>query len=121
MKHTTPFSPGSLPRVLLAAALAFAARAAAAQDTTPKKDETVKMEEFNVTGSYLPPAANAVAIPVITVDTKSIQNSGNNTNVLDILKKTVPQFSGNTNLGSENGNIANRSEERRVGKECRYR
>ena len=107
MKHTTPFSPGSLLRILFAAALASAARAATAQDTTPKKDETVKMEAFNVTGSYLPPAANAVAIPVITVDVKTIQNSGNNTNVLDILKKTVPQFSGNTNLGSENGNIAN--------------
>lgn len=107
MNHTTPFSSGRLLRVLLAASLAFAARAASAQDTPPKKDDTVKMETFNVTGSYLPPAANAVAIPVITVDTKAIQNSGNNTNVLDILKKTVPQFSGNTNLGSENGNISN--------------
>jgi iron complex outermembrane receptor protein len=95
---------------LLATSLAFAARAASAQETTdatPKKDDTVKMETFNVTGSYLPPAANAVAVPVITINTKSIENSGENINVLDILKKTVPQFSGNTNLGSENGNIAN--------------
>ena len=119
MKNTTPFSSGRLLRVLLAASLAFAARAASAQDasttttttttteTTPKKDDTVKMETFNVTGSYLPPAANAVAVPVITISTKAIENSGENINVLDILKKTVPQFSGNTNLGSSNGNISN--------------
>jgi len=39
------------------------------------------MEKFQVTGSYLTPAANSVAIPVITVDSKTIQNSGNSTNV----------------------------------------
>ena len=109
MNHTTPFSSGRLLRVLLAASLAFAARAASAQDTPPKKDDTVKMETFNVTGSYLPPAANAVAVPVITIGTKAIENSGENVNILDILKKTVPQFSGNTNLGSSNGNIQNNS------------
>ena len=109
MKHTTPFSIGRRTRACLVLGFAFTAGVAFAQDpaATSKKDETVKMEAFNVTGSYLPPAANVVAIPVITVDTKTIQNSGNNTNVLDILKKTVPQFAGNTNLGSENGNISN--------------
>ncbi len=109
MKHPTPFSTGRLPRALLVLGLALAASVASAQDsTTPsKKDETIKMETFNVTGSYLPPAANVVAIPVITVDSKTIQNSGENVNILDVLKKTVPQFSGNTNLGHENGNIAN--------------
>ncbi|WP_172830221.1 TonB-dependent receptor [Opitutus sp. GAS368] len=62
-----------------------------------------------VTGSYLPVAANSVAIPVITVDSKSIENSGNNTNVLEILRKTVPQFSGNGNLGSANSNVGSGS------------
>lgn len=114
MNKTTLFSPGGLARALLAFGLTFAARAAFAQDpnpavttTTEKKDETVQMAAFNVTGSYLAPAANVVAIPVITVDAKAIQNSGENVNVLDILKKTVPQFTGNTNLGHENGNISN--------------
>ena len=107
MKYTTPFDTGRLRRSLFAAGFALAAAAATAQDPAPKKEDTVKMDTFNVTGSYLPPAANVVAIPVITVDAKTIQNSGENINVLDILKKTVPQFSGNTNLGHENGNIAN--------------
>ncbi len=67
------------------------------------------MEKFDVTGSYLPVAANAVAIPVITVDSKTIENSGNNTSVLEILRKTVPQFSGNGNLGSSNANVSSGS------------
>src|SRR5258708_6214369 len=89
----------------------FAARTAIAQQTAPAENTTdaVKLEKFVVTGSYLPVAANSVAIPVITVDSKSIENSGNNTNVLEILRKTVPQFSGNGNLGSANSNVGSSS------------
>lgn len=74
---------------------------------TPK--DTTVMEKYSVTGSYLTPAANAVAIPVITVDSKMIQNSGNSTSVLEILRKTVPQFNGNTNIGSGNANVGSGS------------
>ena len=82
-----------------------------APDTTttapaPAKDQAVQMEKFQVTGSYLTPAANSVAIPVITVDSKAIANSGEATNILEILRKTVPQFSGNSNIGSNNANIS---------------
>ena len=77
--------------------------------TTPAKDQTTVMEKFQVTGSYLTPAANSVAIPVITVDSKAIANSGEATNILEILRKTVPQFSGNANLGSNNANISSGS------------
>jgi len=100
---------------LLATAGLFAVPGAFAQETTttttttttatPAKEKTVEMEKFQVTGSYLTPAANSVAIPVITVDSKAIANSGSSTNVLEILRKTVPQFNGNTNLGSNNANI----------------
>ena len=101
------------PLALLGVGLSlFAAQAAFAQTPAPvaaKVDETVKLEKFVVTGSYLPLAANSVAIPVITVDTKTIENSGDNTNVLEILRKTVPQFSGNGNLGSANSNVGSGS------------
>ncbi|QYM79452.1 TonB-dependent receptor [Horticoccus luteus] len=70
-----------------------------------KQDEPQVLEKFEVTGSYLPPAANSVAIPVISVTSQVIANSGNTTNVLEILRKTVPQFSGNGNLGSTNSNV----------------
>ncbi len=88
----------------------FAASAAFAQTTAPAgtTDETVKLEKFVVTGSYLPAAANSVAIPVISVDSKAIENSGSN-NVLEILRKTVPQFNGNGNLGSGNANVGSGS------------
>ena len=77
--------------------------------TPPAKDNTVVLEKFQVTGSYLTPAANSVAIPVITVDSKAIANSGSSTSVLDILRKTVPQFQGNANLGANNANISSGS------------
>src|SRR4051812_44491096 len=70
-------------------------------------NETQLMERLEVTGSYLPAAANSVAIPVIGLDANAIEHSGTNTSVLDVLRKTVPQFSGNLNLGPTNGNVAN--------------
>ena len=77
--------------------------------TTTTTEKAVEMEKFQVTGSYLTPAANSVAIPVITVDAKAIANSGNSTSVLEILRKTVPQFNGNTNIGSANANVGSGS------------
>ncbi len=86
------------------------APAATTTTTTPTTTEkAVEMEKFQVTGSYLTPAANSVAIPVITVDAKAIANSGNSTSVLEILRKTVPQFNGNTNIGSANANVGSGS------------
>ncbi len=73
------------------------------------KVETQVLEKYVVTGSYLTQAANSIAIPVITIDTKSIENSGSVTNVLEILRKTTPQFSGNGNLGSSNANVGSGS------------
>ena len=103
---------------LFAAASLFAVTGAFGQTTTTtttttttekEKDSATVMEKFSVTGSYLPTAANAVAIPVITVDSKAIANSGTSTSVLDILRRTVPQFNGNTNIGSENANVGSGS------------
>lgn len=73
------------------------------------KTEVTTLEKYVVTGSYLTQAANVVAVPVITVDAKSIENSGSATNVLEILRKTVPQFSGNGNIGSSNANVGSGS------------
>jgi iron complex outermembrane receptor protein len=94
----------SLP---LLAALSLGAAPGFGQGNAPavKKDEAQVMEKFTVTGSYLSPAANSVAIPVITVDTKAIENAGDDSNLLDVLRKTVPQFSGNGNIGSQNANV----------------
>lgn len=77
--------------------------------TTEKKDEEVKMEKFVVTGSLIPFAADAPAIPITTVDVKDIERSGSTSSVLEVLRKSVPQFTGNGNIGSTNANIASGS------------
>ena len=85
------------------------AQTAPATAATPTDDKVLKLEKFEVTGSYLPPAANSVAIPVVSIDAKAIENSGQSSNVLEILRATVPQFTGNGNLGSANANISSGS------------
>lgn len=64
------------------------------------------LEKFEVTGSYIPIAGTVTAIPVTTIDAAKIENSGVTTNLLEVLRKTTPQFTGNGNLGSTNANIA---------------
>lgn len=88
----------------------FAANAAFAQTSeAEKKDETLKLETFTVTGSLIPIAANTPAIPVTVISAVDIQNSGVNTDLLAVLKKTAPYFYGANNIGSDNGNISSGS------------
>lgn len=94
---------------LLATGSLFAVSGYSQTAATTTNSEPELLEKFEVTGSYLTPAANAVAIPVISVDSKAIENSGSNSDVLEILRKTVPQFSGNSNLGSSNANVGSGS------------
>lgn len=84
---------------------------AAAQSTTNSgaadDASTVKLEKYVVTGSYIPAAADeANASPVVVVTAKDIETSGLKSSVLDVLRKSVPQIVGGTNIGIENGNIA---------------
>src|SRR5436305_1605432 len=100
------------PLALLGAGLSlFAAQAAFAQPTTTaaddKRDETVKLDKFVVTGSLIPATLDEQkALPVQIIDAAAIEISGVNTNVLDVLRKTVPQIQGANNIGVENANIA---------------
>lgn len=112
MMTTTRTALGRLPFgawTRLAALPLLAAQLAVAQATpdaaAPTDDKVLKLESYKVTGSYLPAAANSVAIPVIAIDRDTIENSGNTSDVLEILRKTAPQFNGNANLGSGNANI----------------
>jgi iron complex outermembrane receptor protein len=65
----------------------IAAQAAFAQQATP--DESVKLDKFVVTGSYIPStetAVNAGVSPVVMIDSKTIDQSGI-TNTADLLQK----------------------------------
>lgn len=70
--------------------------------TTPAasdQDQTVKMEQYVVTGSNIPQAAEALAVPVQVIDQVAMQNSGVNFNTLDLLRKVTPNIMG---IGAEN-------------------
>jgi len=87
------------------APLAVAQTAPASDD----KDDTMKLDKLVVTGSYIPVAADAIAQPVTVIGADQIAQTGITTNALEVLKKAIPQFAGNTNIGSENANIASSS------------
>ena len=77
-----------------------------AQTANAGSDEKVlKLEKFEVTGSYIPIAGTATAMPVTTLNAETIADTGVTTNVLEVLRKAAPQFAGNGNLGNSNANI----------------
>lgn len=83
------------------------AQDAAASDT---KESTVKLDKYVVTGSSIPATLDEQkAMPIQIIDSAAIEVSGVNTNVLDVLRKTVPQIQGANNVGVENANIAGNS------------
>jgi iron complex outermembrane receptor protein len=64
------------------------------------------LEKYVVTGSNIPLAADALSVPVVTIDVGAIQDSGVETDTLDILRKMAPSISG---IGSENATISTAS------------
>jgi iron complex outermembrane recepter protein len=96
---------------LYAAANMVAITAAFGQNTdataTKSEDKVTTLDKFVVTGSLIPATLDEQkAIPVQIIDSAAIQMSGVNTNVLDVLRKTVPQLQGSNNYGVENANIS---------------
>lgn len=66
----------------------------------------VRLEKFEVTGSYIPYSAEAPAVPVRVVSSIDIAATGQTADLLEVIRKTVPQFVGNGNIGSANSNIS---------------
>ncbi len=96
------------PIALLGAGLSlFAAHAAFGQTpttTSASNDENpIKLEKIVVTGSNIPLAAEALAVPVNVVDFKIMENSGVSGNTLELLRKVAPNISG---IGDENATIS---------------
>jgi iron complex outermembrane receptor protein len=61
------------------------------------------LEKYVVTGSNIPMAADALAIPVATIGQAQIQESGVPGDTLDLLRKVAPNITG---VGEENAQIA---------------
>jgi len=63
-------------------------------------------ERIIVTGTNIPTAEEVLASPLDTVSTQDIKVAGGTSDVLTILQKRNPDFSGGGNLGGSNANIA---------------
>ena len=69
--------------------------------------EDKPLEEVVVTGSAipLPPDASTASVQVLTADT--LAQTGISSNLLDIMRKAVPEIAGRGNVGSTNANNTN--------------
>jgi iron complex outermembrane receptor protein len=82
--------------------------AQAAEEAAPGK-EREPLAEVIVTGSSIPTASDEVTSPVSIVGQEQIQQSGINSNMLEILRKTLPAFAGRSNTGNSNANNTNQN------------
>jgi len=89
----------------------FAGRAAETEPPAGSSTETESIEavEIVVTGSRIPTPIDRVAAKVTIVDAEQIDKAGVSTDVLDILRKTVPSFQGRGNAGNSNANNTNQN------------
>ena len=62
----------------------------------------LKMENYTVTGSYIPSAADALSLPINTFADQDITFAGEKADTLDLLRKVAPSIAG---IGGENGTI----------------
>jgi iron complex outermembrane receptor protein len=79
----------------------------AAQSTAPETEPVLKLETYLVTGSMIPTAANATTAPVTVIGPQEMDGTAERTDVLELLRKAVPQFAGSGNLGGSNANVGN--------------
>src|SRR5258708_12562652 len=90
--------------LLASTALSFGVAGMAHAQAAGGKD-VAQVSEIIVTGSALPTTLDAVAVPVSTVSQEKIQQTGVNTNALEILRKAIPAFQGRSNTGASNATI----------------
>ncbi len=93
------------PSLIVATSLIPVLGFAQAADSNAEGEQPVKLEKYEVTGSYIPYSADAPAVPVRIINIGDIEATGQTTDLLEVIRKSVPQFVGNGNLGSSNSNI----------------
>ena len=76
-----------------------------ANANTSTGGDTTEVERVIVTGSNIPTAAEVGASPLDTVDQGAIDRSGTQ-DVLSVLQKSNPAFSGGGNLGQSNADVS---------------
>jgi len=115
MHNTIPAKRRSRASLVAAFVSAIAVSASAQPTVTPKPADSaddkspIVLEHFYILGSNIPSAGEASVSPVQTVSQAQIETSGVSNDLLEVIRKIAPQFSGNGNLGGSNGNIASGS------------
>ncbi len=77
--------------------------------TAAAPDDTVVLSAFVITGSNIPTAADATDVPVTVVTPQDMARTGENDNLLDILRKEIPAFAGRSDIGTSNATNANQN------------
>lgn len=75
----------------------------------PEKDDVVSLSKLVVTGSNLPTAADSTEAPIVVISRKTIEQTGVNTNLLEVLRKSIPAFAGRSNSGNSNATNTNQN------------
>lgn len=96
-------------RAVLLAGLTFGVSLASAQQSADSKSKEDELQTVVVTGSFIPMELNTPGVPVTVVTSEDIAATGVGTDLLDVLTKSNPFFFGNSNIGSDNGNISSGS------------
>ncbi len=81
----------------------------ATKSDRPAKEDKIQLETLVVTGSNIPTAADAAAVPVVVLGQQDIAQTGLNSNLLEILRKRIPAFAGRSNAGNSNATNTNQS------------
>jgi len=99
----------TIMRAAAGSLLGLSLASAALAQTTPVRptvtEERVTLEKFVVTGSLIPIAAGAPAIPVKVLAAQEIEKTGISTDLADVLRRSQPAFYGANNLGSDVANV----------------
>ena len=66
-------------------------------------------ESILVTGSRVMTTKDAASVAIIRVDADAIERSGTKSDVLEILRKSIPALQGRSNTGSSNANNTNQN------------
>ncbi len=91
------------------AGVIIAPLATAQTEPAAPQEDVVELERYVVTGSNIPTALDAMAVPVTILGPTQIDRIGQQGNLLDVIRKAVPFFAGNANLGNSNANTAGNS------------
>lgn len=97
----------SLAALAVFSSVSFATSAVAqtaAASPAQEEEKAVVLEKYVVTGSYIPYSADAPAVPVTVLSVGDIQATGEG-DLLEALRRAVPQFVGNANMGAQNSSI----------------